>query len=143
MGINYTQYAIVGVKFDTNSLLVIDSPAVYEEQKRYDTRTGKVIKTEKVLVKEEESHYEFNYKKYDDLWEIESEYSKEKETRVIIIEDGLYIGYPIGEKTFVNYGRADLLNESVSYSDLVDIFEKAKIRFSTMEVSLHFVASVG
>ena len=141
MGINYTQYAIIGVEFDIDSLLVIDSPAVYEEQKRYDTKTGKVIKTEKVLVKEEESHYEFDGEKYYDIWEIESKYSKEKGLKAMVIENTLYIGYPVGEKT--DYGRADLLNERVCYSDLVDIFEKAKIRFSNMGVSLHFVVSVG
>ena len=141
MGINYTQYAMIGIEIDVDSLLVIDSPAVYEEQKRYDTRTGKVIKTEKVLVKEEESHYEFNGEKYYDLWEIESKYSKEKGLKAMVIEHTLYIGYPLGEKT--DYGRADLLNKSISYSDLVDVFEKAKTRFSNMEVSLHLIASVG
>lgn len=142
MGVDYSQYCIIGIKVLIDDLKVLTSPAVYEEQNRYDPKTGKVIGTERVLVKEEESHYVWDgkiYEEYDDLCQIEFDESIGTDT--YFIDDHIYFGYSIGSNK--DYGRVDLIDDELTLEFIQEKFDQIRKRFPDYPVQMHFVASVG
>lgn len=143
MGTNYSQYCMVGVRFDKDDLKKIISPIEYRDEPRYDTRTGKQIRTERILVKEEDFVYEVLGVEYDDLSEVEIDGLDCRENSDPDEIGDFFIGLDIGD----NYdcGRVELLQGSVS---LGEISEKAKIVSEKLnvpieDVGVHFITSVG
>ena len=125
MGTNYHQYAILGIKISGDDVKCVESPAVYENQNRYNTTTGQVKGTERVKVKEEVSYYMFMGTKYDELYDIE--YDKKYEELIANFdgeEDCLYLGIEVCDTK--DFGRADLLDGEVSISELQDSAEIVK-----------------
>lgn len=142
MGINYYQHCIIGIKVSVDDLLVVTSPAVYEEQNRYDSKTGKVIGTERVLVKEEESHYVWDgkiYEEYDDLCQIEFDESIGTDT--YFIDDHIYFGYSIGSNK--DYGKADLIDDELTLEFIQEQFDLVGKRFPDYPVKMYFVSYAG
>lgn len=142
MGVNFTQRCVLGVSFEGESLKNIISEEEYRDEPRYDTRTGKQIKTERIIIKDEVYNYivlgetfdELGCVEFDDL-DVVYDYNEEDET--------LYIGEEIGDGE--DFGRVDLLCGSIS---LHDLSEKAKtlserLKVDVKEINLHFIASVG
>ena len=122
MGTNYGQNCMVGIRLERDDLKKVISPEEYRDEPRYDTRTGKQIKTERIIVKNEVFVYEVFGKEYDDLYEVEidglvcrSNFDPDKRY-------GFFIGLDIGED--LDCGRVELLQGSLS---LAEIAEKAKI----------------
>ena len=143
MGTNYGQTCMVGVRFERDDLKKIISPAEYRDEPRYDTRTGKQIRTERILVKREDFVYEVLGVEYDDLSEVEIDGLDCRENSDPDERDGFFIGIEIGDD--YDCGRVDLLQGSVS---LKEISEKAKtvsekLNVPIEDIGVHFITYVG
>ena len=140
MGVDYHQYCIIGIKILVEDLKVVTSPEVYEEQNRYDSKTGKVKGTERVLVKDEEYHYEWAgkiYEEYDDLCQIEFEDSAE----AYILDDYLYCGYMIDVNE--DHGRVNLMEGELTLEFIQEKFDLISKKFPDYPVKMCFMSSVG
>lgn len=142
MGTNYYQHAIVGIEVSRKEITVIESPAVYEKQNRYDSKTGIPVRTENVLVKDEVSYLMFMGTRYEEMYDIgydkkytdlTFEYSEEN--------DSFYLGVDFGET--IDLGRVSLLDGEVSISELQDSAELVRKYFPDLEIKLYFFSSVG
>lgn len=142
MGTNYEQQCIVGFMLGDDEAKHILSPAVYEEQARYNTRTGKQTHTEKVLVKEEDYVYRFGDCEGYDLYDLGNTIANKHNVDFFHDDDGyLFIGKFVGETN--DYGRVDLLEDTVSFSLLQSLREDVQDIFKDQCIELHFVTSVG
>lgn len=121
MGVDYRQYCMIGVCFDLKDLKKVTSKAEYQLENRYDTKTGKVTHQEKILVKEEEFHYELcghTFEYIDDMKldgldiEIDHEY------------EDVYVGLPITKSKDI--GRVYLLQNSLDMSSLEKLHNKVR-----------------
>lgn len=142
MGIDYRQYCIIGIKVPIDDLKVVTSSAVYEEQNRYDPKTGKVKGTERVLVKDEESHYKWDgkvYEEYDDLCQIE--FDKSIGTGTYFIDNHIYFGYLVDADE--DCGRVDLIEEELTLEFIQEQFDLVGKRFPDYPVKMYFVSYVG
>lgn len=142
MGVHYFQYCFIGIKVPIDDLLVVTSPAVYEEQNRYDPKTGKVKGTERVLVKEEESHYEWDgkvYEEYDDLRQIEPDKSIGIDVR--LIDDHLYFGYSVDADE--DCGNVDLIEDELTLEFIQEQFDLVSKRFPDYPVKMYFLYNAG
>lgn len=145
MGVNYDQKCMIGLRVDIDDIKVVISEAVYEDQNRYDSRTGKVTHVEKVLVEEERSRYEFMGEAHGE-WEVLGYNVARKLKLQCYTEYGYYdqdkffcIGEFIGESD--DCGNVDLLSGELSLSEISEIFERVGNILGP--VSLHFLNSVG
>ena len=130
MGIDYYQHVIVGIKFNRDSFRREISPAIWEMQKRYDTKTGKVSHVERVLVKD--AQYEWflpntNIKlDCKDHYDLDSSILKlcknnfKVDLDVKIFEDNIYIGKEINLTQ--SYGRFHPLNGYIPSEDFKNNF---------------------
>lgn len=156
MGVNYTQYAMVGVIITPEEKVI--SEAVYRTEPRFDTKTGKQTHEEKVLVKEETVEFEYkvgsqrfisNYLEYpQELYDKIEQYNKDNDTFIIINdiydENGsICIGFNACHPA--DYGRVDLLEGELSLKDfmyhasyLAEAFD-----IDTEDVKLHFFSCIG
>lgn len=142
MSWNATQICILGISVDIEDIKIIDAAEQRETQNRYDTKTGKVIKTESVVIKEEEYHYEWRGCREDNLYElvnnIQKKYGLYCRHDNEYEEDGqFYIGYKIGCKT--DLGNIELLEGSTSLDDLMEMVKELREKLGNMDmISLHF-----
>jgi len=113
------RYCIIGIKIPVEDLKVVTSPAVYEEQNRYDSKTGKV--------------YEEPY----DLGEIE--YDDPVET--YHLDDYLYFGYMIDADE--DYGRVNLLEGELTLEFIQERFDLISKKFPDYPVKMYFMSLVG
>lgn len=147
MGVNYNQYCLVGIRIDEDDAKKIIKPAEYETQNRYDPRTGKVTNTVEVLVKDEQTVYEFEGFTYDDDFYgfIESLAKKHKLDYAVNEQVCPYgvVGFSLG--TQEDYGRVTLLECEEEISDILLSVDTLKDIFPNMEdeIEIHFVTSVG
>jgi hypothetical protein len=139
MGTNYGQICIVGVCLKCNDIKRIISPAEYVDEPRYDTMTGKQIKTERILKKREQYVYDVLGESYDDLYYVSIDGLKCR----VDNDNNLFVGLEIGD----NYdcGRVELLQGSYS---LIELLEKAKevsekLEVPSSDIGIHFVTYVG
>ncbi len=143
MGTNYYQQCIIGVHFTEEELKKITSPAVFEKQPRYNTRTGKIDHYETILVKNEEYHYSFMGNDFYDLEDIELFIngldvlvtSKNENTH-------LYIGqYIYGH---VDYGRVELIETEISADSFIKTVESVSnlLKVDKDKVKMYFVGYV-
>jgi hypothetical protein len=139
MGVNYQQFCIIGISIPYKDLQVTTSEAIYEEQNRYDPKTGKVVGAENVLVKEREWHVEFNGKKYDDYYDIERDY-KDMFSYMDYDCETFYLGLKIETEDF---GRADLINESFTPREISDMCLKVHGKLRNYEIGIHFIGYAG
>lgn len=140
MGINYQQYVIIGISVDLEDLKVIDKPAVYESQNRYNPKTGAVSHTEQVLVSEEESHIEFMGKSYEDYYDI-AKYFRGLTQYIDHDEKIMYLGFEPFETT--DYGRADLINSELDILEFQEFVNNAQKIFPDHLIKMYFIAEVG
>lgn len=145
MGINVTQKMIIGIALDSDECHYQKSPAVYDEQPRYDTKTGVQTHTERVLVKEEETYFKFR----DVVEENEGfhyfiEVVGTKYNLDVAVDEESEIGY-IGYNCGLNNGSYsfDLLEGSLSIDDINDNVTALKEIFLDEEIGIHFVGYVG
>ena len=144
MGTNFVQKCVLGVSFKEESVKNIISEEQYRDEPRYDTRTGKQIRTERITIKGEVSNYIVLGKTFDELGCVEFDdldvvYDFDSEKGC----ESLYIGEEIGDNE--DLGRVDLLSGSISFDE---ISEKAKVlserlNVDVKEIGLHFVTRVG
>lgn len=140
MGVDYHQYCMIGIKIPVEDLKVVTSPAVYEDQNRYDSKTGKVKGTERVLVKDEEYHYEWDGKVYEEPYDLgEIEYDDPVET--YHLDDYLYFGYMIDEDE--DYGRVNLLEGELTLELIQERFDLISKKFPDYPVKMYFMSRVG
>jgi hypothetical protein len=144
MGVNYDQKCMVGIEVDLSDITYVVSEAVYEDQNRYDPRTGKILKTEKVLVKAAELEYVFMGKESDDWYCMIENIAEELGLDCYVPrsddEQYFYIGTFVGEEQ--DMGNVDMLTGSVEISYLVKLAEELKSKLSG-NISLHFLSSAG
>ena len=144
MGVNYDQECMVGIEVDLSDITVVVSDAVYEDQNRYDPRTGKILKTEKVLVKAAELKYVFMGEESDDWYCMIENIAEELGLDCYVPrsddEQYFYIGTLVGDEQ--DMGRADLLTGSVEISYLVKLMTELKDKLPG-DISLHFLSSAG
>jgi hypothetical protein len=140
MSVNYTQICIIGLEFDIEELKVVDKEALYEAQNRYDSSTGKIVKTENVKIKDEECHYEFMGESYEYLEDIEDKY---EDISIIIDGNSLFFGISLGETC--DYGRATLIEDNIPIPTFLNEVEKlVKIlpeEFHT-KIEIRFIGTV-
>ena len=145
MGVNYRQKCMVGIEVALSDITVVVSEAVYEDQNRYNPKTGKITGTERVLVKEEELKYVFMGEESDDWYCMIENIAEELGIDSCIQEDDdgdayFYIGTLVGDEQ--DMGRADLLTGSVEISYLVKLMTELKDKLPG-DISLHFLSSAG
>lgn len=140
MGVNYNQFCIFGLAFALDDIKIIESPDEYKLENRYDVKTGKVTRQEKVLVKEEVYHYRINGFNFECP---DSYCFKDYYTKFDSYNDMLYVGYEIG--SFHDFGRVELLEGSVSLSELEEMSSKISKDFPEHknQIMLHFFNMVG
>ena len=142
MGVNYDQECMVGIEVALSDITVVVSEAVYEDQNRYDPRTGKILKTEKVLVKAAELKYVFMGEESDDWYCMIENIAEELGLDCYVPrsddEQYFYIGTLVGDEQ--DMGRADLLTGSVEISYLVKLMTELKDKLPG-DISLHFLSS--
>jgi hypothetical protein len=146
MGVNYQQKCMVGIEIPLSDITVVVAEATYEDQNRYNPKTGKITGTERVLVRESELKYVFMGKESDDWYSMIEDLAKELDLDSYI-QNGDYDGeeyFCIG--TFVgdedDMGRVDLLTGSVEISYLVKLMTELK-DILPGDISLHFLSSAG
>ena len=145
MGINVTQKAILGIELTHDECYHQKSPAIYDKQPRYDSKTGVQTHTENVLVKEEQHCFQFG-----DIIEEDEYFSYFIEN--VADANGLeyacddendtgYIGYDLG----LNSGsyKFDLLDGSLSLDWVNEKAKELQLFFPNREIGLHFVGYVG
>jgi len=142
MSINYTQVCIIGIKLSLQDLEVVTSPAVYELQNRYDVKTGKIKKTENVLVKQKEYHYEFEGKIYKEYWEIIADFFDQQsgfEGGYVDEDRTVFLGFKIKAKY---QGGADLIQEELSLDTIKEKFELMQKRFTNYPIKMYFFSDI-
>ena len=140
MGVNYGQYCIIGVSLCREDCEKINSEAVFEGQKRYDTKTGKVCKIEKVLVKEEDVEYSAFGITEDGWWKLYNALGEEfPHLDLVYVKDDILLG----KKAGVTYdcGRVELLSGEVSIRQILQDAEEVKAALGDVEIGLHFETS--
>jgi hypothetical protein len=143
MSVNFTQKCIIGIKLSREDVINVVSEPIYETQSRYDIKTGKETSKSKVLVKEGEESFDFmGYSSYD-LYELGEVISSNTDLNCITCgeEEYLYIGKKIGDNH--DYGRADLIEGSISSYNAISAIQDVRNIFPSYEVSLHFITHVG
>lgn len=147
MGCDYYCDCVIGVKLSVKEIEKVISEAVYEDQKRYDTKTGLVSHVERVLVKQREVKYRFGNLEFDDVWDMES-YKDAESTQFKFLYDNhkneIYFGYLFKKTGRFDFTYADV---SVSVEDLVTILEKTgnkvkEIGLDLEAIKLYIVPSI-
>lgn len=139
MGVDYTQYCLVGVRVNVQDINVIVEEAVYEYQNRYDTKTGKITHVEKVLVKSQVSKFVFNDKEYKSISNIEYDY----EDMIFVYnydENAFYLGIPVTDPSY--YGPFHFLEGFFLKEEILELFEEASKKLNG-PVQMHFISSIG
>lgn len=145
MSWNATQICILGISVDIEDIRVVDAAEQCETQNRYDTKTGKAIKTESVVIKEEEYHYEWRGCSEKSLWDL-SDSLKKKYNLYCRHDDEeygqIYLGYKIGTKE--DLGNVELLEGSTSLEDLLEMAKELEDKLGNpLDISLHFTYYAG
>ena len=146
MGVNYRQKCMVGIEVALSDITVVVAEATYEDQNRYNPKTGKITGTERVLVKEAELKYVFMGKESDDWHNIPRELASELGLEYHIGyghygEDEYFcIGTFVGDEQ--DMGNVDMLTGSVEISYIVKLAEELKSKLPG-DISLHFLSSAG
>ena len=147
MGVNYRQYCMLGIKVTEDECLKVISPAIYADEPRFDTKTGKQVSTEKVLREEADEIYkwrDFESYYFGGLsFQINNEYIN---TEIDAVEacgyGSLYIGVHISST--MDCGRVELLEGEVSLEEIEDYTQDLiQNGFGRKEIGLHFFGSVG
>lgn len=138
MGINYSQYILVGTKVDKDSIKVIKEPSQYEIQNRYDTRTGKIVRQEKVLIKQEEYVFKFLNKEYDDIYEIENDFP---DLKLLIFDEYIILGMNILNKE--SFDRVDLITGKFNIEQLTEFFNKVQRILPSCEINCYLDYRIG
>lgn len=145
MGVNYDCNVVCGIRLDREELKVILSPAVYEDQPRYDTRTGKVIKTEKVLVKQEKHIYKFGEFEDEDFYDLTNNIAVSKGLDMFYGQDHEYT--VVGQELFEqkDCGKLSAPEGECSEGEISDIFKEIREAFPGNEelVLIHAVCNIG
>lgn len=146
MGVNYDQKCMVGIEVPLSDITTVVEEAVYENQNRYNPKTGKITGTERVLVKEEVLKYSFMGRESGN-WCAMIESLADEIGLDSYIQEGncpgeeyFCIGKFIGDNN--DMGRADLLTGSVEISYLVRLMTELKDTLPG-NISLHFLSSAG
>ena len=146
MGVNYRQKCMMGIEVALSDITVVVSEATYEDQNRYNPKTGKITGTERVLVKEEELKYVFMGKEYDGWYDMIGDLADELELCSSIQEGNcpeetyFYIGTFVGDEQ--EMGNVDMLTGSVEISHIVKLAEELKSKLPG-DISHHFLSSAG
>lgn len=141
MGIFYQQYIIIGIEVVAERYKKVLSEAVYEEQPRYDTKTGKQTHTEKVLVKQEQYCYNGFGVSHEEFVEfLELAAKKLNVDCVYIDQDTGCLGKNIGDDE--DFGRVVLVDGKISWENLQSMFAEVQSKFGE-RVKLYFASYIG
>jgi len=152
MGTNYNQYCIVGIKLHADDIRHVVSPDEFEEQPRYDTKTGKVSHLEKVLVKKESvimKYRDFQID-YDSIFEFGEElvlHYKESlpELTYVSDQDNDYVVIGLFLLSSESYGRVELLEGSSSISEIQELATQVAnaLNVPIEDIGLHHCYYIG
>lgn len=145
MGVNFTQYCILGLEVDCDELKVVTSPEKYESQPRYNTKTGEITHRECVVIQEEQSHYEFLGCVDECIYELGLQLEDMYDIDFIYDNDCnvMYLGKKLGDE--YDCGRVDLLS---GYENIPTVVEWSKELAKTLhcnldDITLNFTSHVG
>lgn len=150
MGLDIHQHAIVGIKLSSEDIKKVISPAIYEDQPRYDTKTGELKRYERVLVKEEKSVFAIGPYEFRDQWSINFKKDNKQVLGVRLLEGNIYIGLdlPISKAVDV-YAMGDYLNGSISLMKLESVMVEVENKLFNLglsdlanKVQLHFFTNI-
>jgi hypothetical protein len=147
MGVNFIQYCILGWEFTRDDIEQEISPAEYQLQDRFDTKTGKVTHQENVLVKAREYKLAAAGVEADDIYDLAEGIADKYglECGIDSDYDRFWIGFKMGETE--DYGRVDLINGSVCLDDfamsLNTLRELQADIAPDQAIELHFGSHVG
>lgn len=150
MGLDIYQNAIAGVKLSLEDIKKVISPAIYENQPRYDTKTGELKRHERVLVKEEKSVYKVGPYEFKNLWDIQFFKKDNYKLYVNTKDDFIYIGLEVPIGLDENAGiDGEILNGSISLMKLESVMVEVKnklfdlgLRDLESKVELHFFTDI-
>lgn len=149
MGIDYDQYCILGWKFDRNDIERQISPAEYQKQDRFDTKTGKVTHQENVLVKAREYVLEVAGVQDEYIYDLAEAVAEKFGLNYAVDSDSdsFCLGIKLGENPDFGYSRVDLLDGSVCLDDLASFITTLKELQPDIApdqaIELHFMYHVG
>jgi hypothetical protein len=144
---------MVGIEVALSDITVVVAEATYEDQNRYNPKTGKITGTKRVLVRESELKYVFMGKE-SKYWQGMIEDLAEELGLDSYIQEGNFdgeesfcIGTFIGDEHDISIGssslgRVDLLEGSVEIGYLVKLMTELKDKLPG-DISLHFLSSAG
>ena len=141
MGISYVQKSILGVKINKEDIRTVLSDAVYEEQSRYDSKTGQETHKEKVLVKGKEEIYEFMGVKNSYFYELDYDLEKAFPDLDVLTTGGyndeecIYIGKSLNMNS--NDYTFDGMDGEITIKKLMELEKEVSIILG-QEVKLYF-----
>ena len=141
MSWNAKQYCLVGIGAEIDSLEVIDSEAVYEDQNRYNPKTGKVIGKDKVTVKEKVSHYEWLGESGSDFDDLVEKLEEKFELELLVTEEDIYLGKRIGN--LADFGNVEMLQDELEITHLINLVNEVRGILPEDQVKIHFVVVAG
>lgn len=129
MGVVYHAKMFIGCEIPIEDTRTTVSEAIYENQNRYDTRTGKVSSVERVCVKEPVYKYDLGKKFSDDAYSLEGKHSDIIEC--VHYQGIFYVGYFLEEEG--DYGFYSPEDE-LSLSEIQEIFSAVTSEMEEMSV---------
>lgn len=144
MGVNFNCYVFYGLSLEAEDFKELISPAVYEDQPRYDTRTGQVVKTERVLVKEEQAVYKMAGLEDVKFYSLVGRIARKFDLDIVENMDGVYfVGYNVFETE--GYEQNDLADGTCDLDTLKKYHADMLEKFPDLEeyIGLHAIPVVG
>lgn len=136
MGTSVYQYCIVGLALGHDQVKTVISPLVTEVQNRYDTKTGKVIRKETVVVKEEVARYSIMGYENECPDALTQEINRlEGQIRCDYRPPMFYVGVPVLKTS--RYEQFNLLCGAISLEELQEVFKKASEKLTNPKVILY------
>jgi hypothetical protein len=148
MSVSFDQLCYYGFEIDVDSIKVVDSPAIYEEQNRYDTITGKITKREKVLVASEKYHFVFQNVKYAEPEDIGYDYQCQhgmywwEENRKLVLGFNIV---DLNNVEYLDYSNNSLIEGKLYIKELQDLHSKLEGIFGkdSFDFGLIFMPRIG
>lgn len=147
MGVNYSQYCIYGIEIARRDYERVVADPLYEEQNRYNPKTGEITHKEKVLVSDKQVQYQYDDVEAGDWYDFK-ELLREKFQNLDYVEtcydedsQAIYFGFEVGEKE--DLGRVDLINGYVSLNGLKSYDAELREKIPDGVFKLYFCTDVG
>lgn len=144
MGVSYHCQVVCGIRLNEEDTKHVLSPAIYADQHTYDTKTGAIKSTKKVLAKEEQVVYKFGDLESDYLEGLSDKVAKKYGLETFYGNDYQVVGKSLirGDKGWgssLAEGSITLKEIDNVIASLIDILPTEYMNL----IKIHAVSSVG